>query len=115
MSTNVLSMEPWAAAKKIFKLAWQCHQVMSRFLTKGHLARVSCQSANCKGVNEMIPGPMHGSPGICLTAEEIPKKPQQGDSLMKGLCDQLSPQMRSVGSHSTSGREKEGNKEGTGN
>ena len=30
---------------------------------------------------------------------------------MKGLCDQSSPQMRSVGSHSTSGREKEGIKE----
>ena len=36
---------------------------------------------------------MHRSPGICLTAEENPRKPQLGDRLMKGLCDQSSPQM----------------------
>ena len=60
----------------------------------------------------------HRFPGICLTAEENPRKPQIGDRLMKGLCDQSSPQMgsislqmRSVVSHSTLGREKEGNKE----
>ena len=61
--------------------------------------------------DEMILGAVHRSPGICLTAEENPRKIQLGDSLMKGLCDQSSPQMRSVGSHSTSGREKQGNKE----
>ena len=68
--------------------------------------------ANDKGDNEVIPGAVHRSPGICLTAEENPRKPQLGDC----LCDQSSPQMgpflqmRSVGSHSTSGRQKEGNK-----
>ena len=72
--------------------------------------------ANSKGDNEMILGAVHRSPEICLTAEENPRKAQLGDSLMKGLCDQSSPQMgllqmRSVRSHSTSGREKEGNKE----
>ena len=73
-----------------------------------------------KGDNEMIPGAVHRSPGICLRAEENPRKPQLGDRLMKGLCDQSSsqmgslPTMRSVGSHSTSGREKEGKKERTG-
>ena len=53
---------------------------------------------------------------------ENPGKPKLGDRLMKGLCDQSSPQMGvpllqmiSVGSHSTSGREKEGIKERTGN
>ena len=40
----------------------------------------------------MIPGAVHGSPGIYLTAEESPE-PQVGDRLMKGLCDQSSPQM----------------------
>ena len=47
------------------------------------------------GDNEMIPGAMHKSPGICLTAEENPRKPQLGDRLMKGLCDQSSPKMGS--------------------
>ena len=37
-------MEPWAAAKKSFKLVWRCHQVLSGFLAKSHLPRVSCQS-----------------------------------------------------------------------
>ena len=70
--------------------------------------------ANDKGDNEMILGTVHRSPGICLTAEENPRKPQLRDRLMKGPCDQSSPQMRSVGSHSTSGRDKEGIKERTG-
>ena len=47
--------------------------------------------ANDKGDYEMIPGAVHRSPGICLTAEENSKKPQLGDRLMKGLCDQSSP------------------------
>ena len=65
----------------------------------------------------MILGAVHRSPDISLTAEENPRKPQLGDRLTKELCDQSSPhgvpflQMRSVGSHITSGREKEGNKE----
>ena len=46
----------------------------------------------------MILGAVHRSPGICLTAEEILKKPQLGDRLMKGLCDQSSPQMGSLSS-----------------
>ena len=63
----------------------------------------------------MILGAVHRSPGICLTAEENPRKPQLVDRLMKELCDQSSPQMgsispRSLGSHSTSGREKGGKK-----
>ena len=44
--------------------------------------------ANDKGGNEMIPGAVHRSCGICLTAKENPGKPQLGDRLMKGLCDQ---------------------------
>ena len=31
--------------------------------------------ANDKGNNEMILGPVHRFPGICLTAEENPRKP----------------------------------------
>ena len=49
--------------------------------------------ANDKADNEMILGAVHRSPGICLTAEENLKKPQLGDHLMKGLCNQSSPKM----------------------
>ena len=42
---------------------------------------------NDKADNEMILGVVHRSPGICLTAEENPRKPQLGDRLMKGLYD----------------------------
>ena len=48
--------------------------------------------------NEMILGAVDRSPGICLTAEENPGKPQLGDRLMKELCDQSLPQMRSLAS-----------------
>ena len=41
----------------------------------------------------MISGAVYRSPGICLTAEENPVKPQLGDRLMKRLCDHSSPQM----------------------
>jgi hypothetical protein len=56
--------------------------------------------ANDKGDNEMIPEAVHRYPGICLTAEENRIKPQLGDRLMKGLCDQSSPQMESLTSSS---------------
>ena len=57
-------------------------------LVKGHFPRVSRQSrlsANDKGDNEIIPGAVHRYPGIYLTAEEIPGKPQLGDSRRR-LC-----------------------------
>ena len=37
---------------------------------------------NHKGDNEMIPGAVHRSPAICLTAKENPGKPQLGDRLI---------------------------------
>ena len=54
--------------------------------------------ANDKSDNEIIQGAVHRSPDIYLTAEEDPEKPQLGDRLMKGLCDQSSPQMGSLSS-----------------
>ena len=53
--------------------------------------------ANDKGDNEMILGAVHRSPGICHTAEENPRK-QARDRLMKGMCDQSTPQMGSLSS-----------------
>ena len=49
--------------------------------------------ANDKDDNETIQGAVRRSPGIYLTDEEIPGKPQLGDRLMKGQWDQSSPQM----------------------
>ena len=53
---------------------------------------------NDKGDNEMILGAVHRSPGMCLTAEENPRKPQLRDRLMKGMYDQRLPQMGSLSS-----------------
>ena len=54
--------------------------------------------ANDKGDNEMNLVAVYRSPGICLTAEENPRKPQLRDRLMKELCDQSSPKMGSLSS-----------------
>ena len=48
---------------------------------------------NDMGDIEIIPGAMHRSAGISLTAEETPGKLQLEDRLMMGLCDQSSPEM----------------------
>ena len=53
-------------------------------------------SANDKSDKVMIPGAVYRSPGIYLIAVENLGKPQLGDSLMKELCDQSSPQMGSL-------------------
>jgi hypothetical protein len=54
--------------------------------------------ANDKGNTEMILRAVHISSGICCTAGESPRKSQIGDRLMKGLCDQSSPQVGFVSS-----------------
>ena len=72
--------------------------------------------ANDKGDNEMIPGAVHRYPGICLTAEENPGKPQLGDRRPR-LCGPVIasnagpfPPNEVVGSHSV--RRREGRIEG---
>ena len=79
-----------------FKIVMRCHQFPSEFLTKGHLSQMSHRSANDKGDNEMIPAAVHRSPDTCLADEENSGKPQLGDRLKKGLCDQTSLQMGSL-------------------
>ena len=82
--------------------------------------RQSRLSANDKGDNEVKPGAGHKSPGIYLTAEENPGKPQLRDHLMRALRPVIASngipylQMTSVGSHSTPGREREEKKESLG-
>ena len=64
----------------------------------------------------MIPGAVQRSPSISLTAEENPIKPQLGadeGAVRPVIASNGFPflQMMSVGSYSTSEREKEGKKE----
>jgi hypothetical protein len=44
-----------------------------------------------KSDNETIPGAVNRSPGICLTTEENPGKPQLGDCLMKVMLPVIAP------------------------
>ena len=84
--------------QKSFKLVWQCHHLLSKFLASGHLPRVSLQSrlsVNDKGDNGMVPVDVHRSPGIYLTAEVKPGKPQIEDCQWR-LWDQSSAQMGPV-------------------
>ena len=73
--------------------------------------------ANDKGDNEMIPGAVHRSPGIYVTAEEKTRKPPSRSPLMKAVLPVIasngvpSIEMKYVASHSTSGREMERKKE----
>ena len=67
--------------------------------------------ANDKGDDEMMPGPVHRSPGICLTPEE-----NLGKILSWTSTKAVRPshpgipylQLRSVGAHSTPEKEKDG-------
>ena len=86
------------------------------------LPRVSRQSrlsANDKGYNDMIPGVVHRSPGICLklrkSSENLSNRPSDEGAVRSVIGSNKVPylQRTSVGSHSTSGNEKEGYKEKT--
>ena len=85
-------MKPWAAVKKILaSVAVSPAPVWvpsRRQLTPSVVSVTSVANDN-----EMTQGAVLRSPGIWLTAEENPGKPQLEDRLMKGLCDQSSPQM----------------------
>ena len=120
LSYNLLFMEPCDAAKKSFKLVWRCHQLLSRFLAKGQLPRLSRQSRR----SLMIRVIMKWSWGLCIDLlafalqrrKPSAKRPSDEGTLRPVIVSNGAPfiQIRSVGSHSTSGREKERNKETTG-
>ena len=97
---DLLSTEPWAAAKKNFvSVAVPSAPVRIPSQRPLALSVVSVTSvADDKGDNKMIQGTVHRSPGICLTCEENPRKPQLENRLIKGLCDQSLPQMGSLSS-----------------
>ena len=71
--------------QRSFKLVCRCHQLLSGFLDNDHLPRVSRQSPNDKGDNEVKPRALHRSPGNCLKAEENHGKPQLGDRLIRDV------------------------------
>ena len=108
--------DPWAEAKKLsarVAVPPAPVRVPSQRLLSPNVRSVT----NDEGINEMIRGTVHRSPGICLTAEENPGKSQLGDRLMKGLCDQSSSQMgpfppNEVGRIAQHVRKGEGRKEG---
>ena len=68
-------MDPWTAAKKILVSVLvppaPVRVPSQRPLTPSVVSVTSV--ANDKDNNEMIPGAVHRSPGICLTAEENPE------------------------------------------
>ena len=74
---------PWSHGSCLKILVWRCHQLLPRFLARGHLPRHLV--ANDKSNNEMIPGAVYRYPDIYLTTEENPGKPQLGDHLMKAV------------------------------
>ena len=97
---------------------WRFHQLQSGFLANGRLPRASHKSrlSTNNDDNMAKPGVVYRSPGIFLTAEENLGKSQLGDGLMKSMRPVIASngipylQMRSIGPHSTPGREKEGKK-----
>ena len=99
------------------KLVMGCGQKRLRLVWRRqrHLPRVSRQSANDKGDNEIYRVMCTDNLAFVL---RLRKTPEQGGRLMKVVRPFIASngvpyiQMRSVGSHSTSGREKNGRTEG---
>ena len=105
-------------SQKSFTLVvWQCHQLDSQSkatCSECHISHV-CQTN--KGDNKVKMGAQHRSPGIHFTPEGNPRNPLLGDHLMKAVLLFIASngvpylQIRSVGLHIMSGREKKGKKE----
>ena len=91
---------------------------LQRLLCNFHLSclkfntKISIHKTNDKSDHGVKPGA-----GICLTVEENPRKPQIGDHLLRVVLPVIASngvpclQMKSLGFHNTSGREKEGKKQ----
>ena len=84
-------MEPWGLRPKKFHTDVAVPPTPVRVPTQRPFAPSVASEANDKSDNEIIPGPVHRYPGICLTAKENPRKPQLEDRLMKVLCLKWSP------------------------
>ena len=55
--------------KKSFKLVWRCYQLLPLAPSVTSITSI----AKYKDNNEMIPGEVHKSPGICLTSQKTPE------------------------------------------
>ena len=100
---QLLSMDPWAAAKKSFKLVWRCLEFLPGFLAKGNLPWVWRQSANYKDDDAQISWHLHYSWGK-----------YRKNSAWRYSVKAVWPAITSNGVHylqSTSVREKERKKE----
>ena len=85
---------------------------MSGFLANFYLPHVSRQSANNKSDNEMKSGTVYRFPGIYLTTEKTsPRRPSDEDCVISHSLKWGPLPPNDVGSHNSSGREKEGKKE----
>ena len=83
-----------------------------RIPTHRPLAPCVTSVTNDKGDNEMIPGAVHSSPSICLTAEKKNRKSSARRTSEEGAVRPFVAsngvpllQMRPIGSHCTSGME----------
>ena len=69
----LLSMEPWAAAKKACVAVPPAPVRVPRQRPLAPSVASVTSVANDKGDNEIILRAVHSSPGICLTAEQNPR------------------------------------------
>ena len=110
---HLLSMEPWAEAKKSFKLVGLCHKLLSGFLANCHVSRL------CQLMVRVIGGCVQISWHLPHSWGKL-RKPSARSPSMKAVRSVIASngipylQMRSAGLHRTSGRKMEENKERTG-
>ena len=100
--------------QKCFKIAWRFHQLLSRFLVKGHLPRLSSQlrlSANDNGDNEMMPGAVHELLAFTVWLRKTSAKRPSDEGCANSHRLKWSPlPPNDVGSISERAREGEGRK-----
>ena len=112
---SLLSMEPWPAARKSFKLVSWCHQLLSGFLAKGHLPQVSRQSLMIRVIMKLSWGLCTYLLAFALQLRKTSARRSSDEEAVRLVIGSNGVpflQMRSVVSHRTSGMEKEG-KDGT--
>ena len=102
--------------RKSLMLMWRCQQLLFGFVAKGDLHQVSRQSYNDKGGWDDTGGCAQISwhlPHSWGKPRKTSARRQSLKAVLPVIVSNGDPylQMRSVGSHSTSGMEKEGKKE----
>ena len=73
------AMEPWGLRPKKFQTSVAVPPAPVQVPSQRPLTPSDASVTNDKDDNEIILGAVDRSPGICLTAEENPRKPQLGD------------------------------------